>query len=365
MAFDIIQNLPEGYECRYLARKGVIEDHLKKAGMDYVLVDKLTPAVIRREAKAYGADILHANDFTASVLSPFACPDIPVISHLHSNPTWMQQKNLKSLAFKLALPRLKKVILVSDSIRDEYVYASALADKAVVLGNPFSVKAVIEKAGAGSGVADDGSEGADSCKYDLLYCGRLTPEKNPLGFLKIVDLYVHGKNSKILEKSETTEKTEDFKNSKILEFFPRSFGAVMIGDGELREECEKYIKDNNLSVEMLGFQENPYKFINQARVVCMPSVYEGFGLVALEAMCLGKPVLASGAGGLSEIVNDTCGRICGDIEEYVQELDRLFTDPAYYADKSEGAVRRADEYDNLAEYIEQIVEIYDSCAKCK
>ena len=358
MAFDIIQNLPEGYECRYLARKGVIEDHLKKAGIDYVLVDKLTPAVVRREAEAYGADILHANDFTASVLSPFACPDITVISHLHSNPTWMQQKNLKSLAFKLALPRLKKVILVSDSIRDEYVYASALADKAVVLGNPFSVKAVIEKAGAGSGVADDGSAGADSCRYDLLYCGRLTPEKNPLGFLKIVDLYV-----------------------------PRSFKAVMIGDGELREECEKYIKEHSLPVEMLGFQENPYKFINQARVVCMPSVYEGFGLVALEAMCLGKPVLASGAGGLSEIVNDTCGRICGmlngnsaegnstegssgeseaaNLEIYVRELDRLLTDPVYYADKSEGAVRRADEYDNLAEYIEQIVEIYDSCAKCK
>ena len=52
----------------------------------------------------------------------------------------------------------------------------------------------------------------------------------------------------------------------------------------------------------------------------MPSLWEGFGLAAVEALTLGLPVVCSGAGGLCDIVNDSCGKICKTLDEYVSEL---------------------------------------------
>ena len=52
-----------------------------------------------------------------------------------------------------------------------------------------------------------------------------------------------------------------------------------------------------------------------ARMLVFPSLYEGFGLPVLEAMRMGCPVLASGAGGLSEV--------CGEAALITDPLDRV------------------------------------------
>ena len=50
--------------------------------------------------------------------------------------------------------------------------------------------------------------------------------------------------------------------------------------------------------------EGVYSVINQSTFVVMPSNFEAFGLVALESMRMGRPVIASNVGGLPEIVLD-------------------------------------------------------------
>ncbi|WP_370676037.1 glycosyltransferase [Pleomorphomonas sp. PLEO] len=74
-------------------------------------------------------------------------------------------------------------------------------------------------------------------------------------------------------------------------------GHVVDGGGSA--ELLDYIKD-------WGWQDSAFvaKAMASADVVVMPSRWEGFGLVAIEAMRAGRPVLASGVGGLSEIVVD-------------------------------------------------------------
>jgi glycosyltransferase involved in cell wall biosynthesis len=64
------------------------------------------------------------------------------------------------------------------------------------------------------------------------------------------------------------------------------------------------IQKNGLSeaVRLLGFRSDVLALINAADVFVLPSPAEPFGLVLLEAMALGKPAIATQAGGPLEIV---------------------------------------------------------------
>ena len=67
-----------------------------------------------------------------------------------------------------------------------------------------------------------------------------------------------------------------------------------------------------------------------ACVVLVPSIYEPFGLIALEAMRLGTPVVASRIGGLAEIVTpESGGRLAGahDVSEWNERTSEILTSP--------------------------------------
>ncbi len=73
----------------------------------------------------------------------------------------------------------------------------------------------------------------------------------------------------------------------------------------------------------------PY-YYSAAEIVIMPSHYESFGMVALEAMACGTPVVASQVGGLAYLVQDgITGYVVpgGDAEALAKTLDNLMKDP--------------------------------------
>jgi glycosyltransferase involved in cell wall biosynthesis len=113
----------------------------------------------------------------------------------------------------------------------------------------------------------------------------LTPQKNIFFLLEIL------KDLKVLKPDMTVS---------------------IVGEGELRKEFEDKISEYNLqdNITLYGFQKNPYPYIMAAKVMCMPSAWEGFGLAAVEGMALGKPVVAAPVGGLTSIIDDSCGKLC-------------------------------------------------------
>lgn len=80
--------------------------------------------------------------------------------------------------------------------------------------------------------------------------------------------------------------------------------AIFLGNGELREEMERYIRDHRLRAHFAGFvnQTELPKYYAAGDVFVLPSVYEPRGAVINEAMACGLPVVAT----------DACGSI-GDI----------------------------------------------------
>ncbi len=55
---------------------------------------------------------------------------------------------------------------------------------------------------------------------------------------------------------------------------------------------------------MKGFLPNSEPYIEISDLICVPSLWEGFGLVIIEGMIKRKIILASDAGGIPEIIED-------------------------------------------------------------
>lgn len=80
----------------------------------------------------------------------------------------------------------------------------------------------------------------------------------------------------------------------------------LAGDGPERAALEALASRLGLSdrVRFLGFVPEPAVFLAAVDMVALPSLYEGLGVAALEAMAAGKPVVATRVGGLAESVID-------------------------------------------------------------
>lgn len=112
----------------------------------------------------------------------------------------------------------------------------------------------------------------------------------------------------------------------------------------------------------------PYYYAS-ADVVVMPSRYESFGMVALEAMACGTPVVASDAGGLSFVVRDgETGFLVpeGDAQAMAQCLSRLLHDAELRARLGKRGVEVAREYawtriaDQIETLYQQVVREYNT-----
>lgn len=88
----------------------------------------------------------------------------------------------------------------------------------------------------------------------------------------------------------------------------------IVGEGPLRDALQDHAKQLGLCdiVRFVGWQEDPTTYYHEADIALIPSRWEGFGVVAVEALSTGLPIVASDTPGLREVVEEGSGNILVD-----------------------------------------------------
>ncbi|HFE51945.1 MAG TPA: glycosyltransferase family 1 protein, partial [Bacteroidetes bacterium] len=114
---------------------------------------------------------------------------------------------------------------------------------------------------------------------------------------------------------------------------------VLVGKGPLEAEIRRRAPDAVLA----GFREDIPEVMKNVDVLVLPSYWEGFGIVLIEAMAAARPVVATNVSSIPEIVvNGETGLLVppGQPEALAEALRRVLTDPALARRFGEAGRRR-------------------------
>jgi len=118
-----------------------------------------------------------------------------------------------------------------------------------------------------------------------------------------------------------------------------------------------------LRVKFIGMvsPEKIYDYLEQAKILILPSFYEGLPNVILEAMSVGVPVIATRVGGIPDVVKDgETGLLVepGRVDELAISIRRLIEDDDLRGKMSKNCLEEAKKYswENLAERFEDLLK---------
>ena len=137
---------------------------------------------------------------------------------------------------------------------------------------------------------------------------------------------------------------------------PEHVHLLLIGEGPTENECKVYASSIGVGnrVHFLGFRKDIPQILKTIDVAVLSSLWEGFGLVAIEAMAAGIPVVGTNIDGLKQIINqeDLLFDV-GDSRQLAEILNKLISDDRFYKSKIETGLEICRNYD-----IEKMVDRY-------
>lgn len=124
---------------------------------------------------------------------------------------------------------------------------------------------------------------------------------------------------------------------------PTHFRLVCVGEGPLEKKVRQRAEELGISnrITFLGFRKDVARIMKTVDISVIPSKWEGFGLVAVEAMACGNPIVVSDVPGLAEVIGEAGAKVAfGSIKGFVAAIKEA----TVYTDESK-IVGQAMKYD--------------------
>ena len=139
--------------------------------------------------------------------------------------------------------------------------------------------------------------------------------------------------------------------------------TYILGVGNQQNEIEEFLRENQLenTFTFLGYQTNPYKYVEKCDVFVCSSFAEGFSTAATEALIVGTPVVTTRVSGMEEMLgssNEYGIVVDNDEEALYQGLKRLVSDAKMRDEYARRAKERGSYFstENTVKAVERMLE---------
>lgn len=260
-------------------------------------------------------DVVHAHLFPTSAcvagLKKMGAIRCPVVFTEHNTSNQRREKAIFKPIDVAVYHEFKKIYCISDATRTSLIKAyPALSSKTDVIENGATLR------------FDSVFPREPAPEVRILSVGRLTHQKNYPVALKAISM---------------------------LNAAPVTY--TVLGEGGEREDLEAMAKSLGLAdkVTFKGHVSDITPFLREADIFLIPSLWEGFGLAAVEGMNAGLPVVASDVSGLRDVVgtDGACALLVPPIEPpaIAEALGTLIGDGQKRHDMGEAAFERSMRFD--------------------
>ncbi len=325
-----------------LRRKDLSEDTLEQFGIDVSYLgrhkfDPATYAALRQLLEGKRADVLHMHGYGATTFGRLCARamEIPSILHEHANhgnTPWFQK-----LADRLLAPHTDVAIAVSRSTAEFTTRARLMPPertKVVYLGAPLDEFArprlpdEIAHARAALGIAGE--------TIAIGTLTRLMPAKG---------------NRYLVEAA-----------AALVAKYPRA-RVFIVGEGELQGELEAQARALKLGDRLVfcGFQRDVAAVLSALDILVFPSLAEGTPLTAFEALAAGKPIVATDADGLIDILTDRHDALVvprGNAGALTRAIDELIDQPSLARRLADNARCTGAQYD-ISVFVRKMERLYE------
>ncbi len=278
--------------------------------------------LVRRALKQEGKGLLDiccpgqdiAVDYSAWCFPEISFPKgVKTVKFIHGDPGTNPVYHKEAVEEQARLNRFDRIVCVSQAAVTAFRELSGRTDGVEMHYNPLNSEEVRSLACQPLTLPGEGPV--------LCAVGRLAPEK---GFERLLVIHRHLLDQGIRHR------------------------LVIVGDGPERDYLTRLIAALRIedTVTMAGYQENPYPYMKAAKFVVSTSFTEGLPVIAMEALCLGVPMVAPIPSVGEVFGEESCGLITeNEIEDLEAAVKKLLTDDGFYASCKAAAQRRSAYFD--------------------
>lgn len=338
-----IHHVPADVEVKYLVKrhflikyrkqKNIGKSPIVKKTYDETILNPIRRFIQKRNLNKLIAESDVIIDFDSTFYSFLESTSIPKVAFFHFSFKQYHhgnEKKLKRLGRKLNI--YDKIVTICEEMKEEGIgMYPELREKFITIYNALDFESIKEK-------ADE-------------------PLDSPLA-----------EHSYILAVQRLEESQKDtttlIKAYKILiDKYAISEQLYIIGEGKSRNRLEALCRELNLNnrVVFLGYKPNPYPWIKRSRLFALSSRFEGLPTVLIEAMSLGKTIVATNCptGPMEILDNGNAGTLIsvGDERSMAEAIFQLLTDQTYQAQMLLGVQRQIKKFDinNTIQQIEELI----------